>query len=102
MCHVIEVEDEADVASILGVIFMSTMFVGIICFQTVIPAGSKERIVFYREQASCTHTHAHTPVPYEGIGIFELEASAINIEKWPRVWEGKNDRAEGDDAGEST
>ncbi|CAM9737972.1 unnamed protein product [Ascophyllum nodosum] len=47
-----EVEDEADVASILGVIFMSTMFVGIICFQTAIPAGSKERIVFYREQAA--------------------------------------------------
>ena len=31
---------------------MSTMFVGVICLQTVIPSGAKERIVFYREQAS--------------------------------------------------
>lgn len=30
---------------------MSTMFVGVICFQTTIPTGAKERIVFYREQA---------------------------------------------------
>lgn len=43
---------EADVASRLGVIYMSTMFVGVICFQTTIPAGSKERIVFYREQVT--------------------------------------------------
>lgn len=47
-----ETETEADVASRLGVIFMSTMFIGVICFQTVIPSGYKERIVFYREQAS--------------------------------------------------
>lgn len=38
-------------ASLLGVVYMSTMFIGVVCFQTVIPAGSKERIVFYREQA---------------------------------------------------
>ncbi|CAN0455832.1 unnamed protein product, partial [Scytosiphon promiscuus] len=43
-------ETEADVASRLGVIFMSTMFVGVICLQTAIPAGAEERIVFYREQ----------------------------------------------------
>lgn len=74
----IEVEDEADVASILGVIFMSTMFVGVICFQTVIPAGSKERIVFYREQASCTHTHPYTrarPCLMISLGILDLRES---------------------------
>lgn len=43
-------ETEADVASRLGVIYMSTVFVGVICLQTSIPAGYKERIVFYREQ----------------------------------------------------
>lgn len=45
-------------ASILGVIYMSTMFIGVICFQTVIPAGAKERIVFYREQASRVEAQA--------------------------------------------
>eukprot|EP00752_Nemacystus_decipiens_P004290 g3919.t1 len=47
-----DIETEADVASRLGVIYMSTMFVGVICLQTAIPAGFKERIVFYREQAA--------------------------------------------------
>ncbi|CAM9674100.1 unnamed protein product, partial [Scytosiphon promiscuus] len=47
-----DIESEADVASRLGVIFMSTMFVGVICLQTAIPAGAEERIVFYREQAA--------------------------------------------------
>ncbi|CAM9793211.1 unnamed protein product [Hapterophycus canaliculatus] len=46
-----EIETEADIVSRLGVIFMSTFFVGVICLQTVIPAGAEERIVFYREQA---------------------------------------------------
>lgn len=46
----LDIETEADVASRLGVIYMSTMFVGVICLQTAIPAGVKERIVFYREQ----------------------------------------------------
>ncbi|CAM9235024.1 unnamed protein product, partial [Hapterophycus canaliculatus] len=45
-----DMETEADVASRLGVIYMSTMFLGVICLQTAIPAGAKERIVFYREQ----------------------------------------------------
>ncbi|CAM9823444.1 unnamed protein product, partial [Hapterophycus canaliculatus] len=45
-----EVKTEADVASRLGVIYMATMFVGVICLQTAIPAGAEERIVFYREQ----------------------------------------------------
>lgn len=45
-----DIEEEADVASRLGVMYMSTMFVGVICLQTAIPAGVKERIVFYREQ----------------------------------------------------
>lgn len=45
-----DVENEADVASILGVIFMSTMFLGVILFQNAIPVGEAERIVFYREQ----------------------------------------------------
>ncbi|CAM9975163.1 unnamed protein product [Scytosiphon promiscuus] len=45
-------ETEADVTSRLGVIFMSTFFVGVICLQTAIPAGASERIVFYREQAA--------------------------------------------------
>ena len=47
-----DIETEAGVASRLGVIYMSTMFVGVICLQTVVPSGAKERIVFYREQAS--------------------------------------------------
>ncbi|CAM9128278.1 unnamed protein product [Scytosiphon promiscuus] len=47
-----DIESEADVASRLGVIYMSTMFIGVICMQTAIPAGAKERIVFYREQAA--------------------------------------------------
>eukprot|EP00903_Cladosiphon_okamuranus_P018818 g17309.t1 len=47
-----DIETEADVASRLGVMYMSTMFVGVICLQTAIPAGVKERIVFYREQAA--------------------------------------------------
>eukprot|EP00904_Undaria_pinnatifida_P014208 jgi/Undpi1/9918/HiC_scaffold_28.g12372.m1 len=47
-----DTETEADVASRLGVIYMSTMFIGSICMQTVIPSGAKERIVFYREQAA--------------------------------------------------
>lgn len=54
-----DIETEADVASRLGVIFMSTMFVGVICLQTAIPAGVKERIVFYREQVC---TSAPTPL----------------------------------------
>lgn len=29
---------------------MSTVFVGVICLQTTIPAGYQERLVFYREQ----------------------------------------------------
>lgn len=45
-----DIETEADVASRMGVIFMSSMFVGVICFQNAIPPGAKERIVFYREQ----------------------------------------------------
>lgn len=45
-----DIETEADVASRLGVMYMSTMFVGVICLQTAIPAGVQERIVFYREQ----------------------------------------------------
>ncbi|CAN0579993.1 unnamed protein product, partial [Laminaria digitata] len=52
ICSRPDIETEADVASRLGVIYMSTMFVGVICMQTVIPSGAKERIVFYREQAS--------------------------------------------------
>ncbi|CAB1108061.1 ABC [Ectocarpus sp. CCAP 1310/34] len=47
-----DIETESDLASRLAVIFMSTMFVGVICLQTAIPAGAKERIVFYREQAA--------------------------------------------------
>lgn len=39
-------------ASRLGVIFMATAFVGVICFQTTVPTGASERMVFYREQAS--------------------------------------------------
>lgn len=31
-------------------IYMSTVFVGVICLQTTIPAGYQERLVFYREQ----------------------------------------------------
>ncbi|CAN0064093.1 unnamed protein product, partial [Ectocarpus sp. 13 AM-2016] len=39
-------ETEADVASRLGVIYMSTMFLGVICLETAMPAAVKERIVF--------------------------------------------------------
>ncbi|CAM9569491.1 unnamed protein product, partial [Laminaria digitata] len=57
-----DIETEADVASRLGVIYMSTMFIGVICMQTAIPSGAKERIVFYREQASPRNTYcAATP-----------------------------------------
>lgn len=47
-------EVEADVASRLGVIYMATLFVGVIVFQSAIPPGGKERIVFYREQVRKT------------------------------------------------
>lgn len=49
--HRQDIETEADVASRLGVIYMATFFAGVICFETAIPTGAKERIVFYREQA---------------------------------------------------
>ncbi|CAM9523327.1 unnamed protein product, partial [Hapterophycus canaliculatus] len=47
-----DLKTEADVVSRLGVIYMSTFFVGAICLQNVIPAVAEERIVFYREQAA--------------------------------------------------
>ena len=45
-----DIETEADVASRLGVMYMSTMFVGVISLNTAIPTGMQERVVFYREQ----------------------------------------------------
>lgn len=59
-----DMETEADVASRLGVIYMATLFVGVIVFQSAIPPGGKERIVFYREQVRKTRLVLSLPLTY--------------------------------------
>ena len=56
----LDTSDEGGVQSMVAVVFMSTIFTGIICMNSVMPVRVRERSVSYRERSS----HMYDGVPY--------------------------------------
>jgi len=52
--------EQTAIISSIGLMFLTTVFVGVVYFNGAIPMLSKERAVYYREQAS----NAYRPFPY--------------------------------------
>ena len=56
----LDTSDEGGVQSMVGVVFMTTIFTGIICMNSVMPVRVRERAVAFRERSS----YMYSPVPY--------------------------------------
>ena len=53
--------DAGGVQSIVSVVFLTTLFIGILCMNTMLPVLVRERAVFYRERASALYApEAHS------------------------------------------
>ena len=56
----LDISDEGGVQSMVAVVFMTTIFTGIICMNSVMPVRVRERSVSFRERSS----FMYSPVPY--------------------------------------
>jgi ABC-type multidrug transport system permease subunit len=66
--------DQATLQGILGCLFATISFIGVICFSLVVPLWFKDRVVFYREQMSSVYQ----PWPlFNSVALVELPYLAL-------------------------